>query len=339
MLAKDYLSLMSVCIDSSEEWTCNPEGLSFLFPKGGAGKCIAGPVTQRLAPGDVLALDGRGQGKRIVAAEGKMAFWCFSLVLEHLYPLFAAKEICLLQNVAESFKALKLYPAASPVARECHRLLGVAPPQFNLDHRSHLLRVVAAILSEEFKKVQKQRVGFIRPEVHLFQVFERLPADELLSLSVGELADKFGCSRRHLNRLFHQHFGSSVAALRMEMRLLKAVFLLRNPDAKVINVAEQCGFNHLGLFNTCFKRRFGSTPGRWGKLASQSKDQRFFPKELGSGCPLHTSGVCPWSGKAEVPAPTSAEASRLQEQGSARPLLSTAAAHRTAVRQAVTATH
>ncbi len=31
--------------------------------------------------------------------------------------------------------------------------------------------------------------------------------------------------------------------------------------SKVINVATQCGFNHLGLFNTCFKRRFGISPG------------------------------------------------------------------------------
>jgi hypothetical protein len=74
-----------------------------------------------------------------------------------------------------------------------------------------------------------------------------------------------------LNRLFHEFFGFSVAALRMEMRLLKAVSLLRDPNIKVINVAEQCGFNHLGLFNTCFKRRFGQTPGQWRKAASPAK--------------------------------------------------------------------
>ena len=80
---------------------------------------------------------------------------------------------------------------------------------------------------------------------------------------MGELAGKFHCSSRHLNRLFHKHFGFSVAALRMEMRLIKAITLLRNRDAKVIHVAEECGFNHLGLFNSCFKHRFGTSPGRW----------------------------------------------------------------------------
>jgi len=99
----------------------------------------------------------------------------------------------------------------------------------------------------------------------MIQVFEKLSSAELLNLSVDDLAVRFSCSRRHLNRLFHQHFGLSITSLRMEIRLLKAVSLLRNPQAKVINVAEQCGFNHLGLFNTCFKRRFGVSPGQWRK--------------------------------------------------------------------------
>jgi transcriptional regulator GlxA family with amidase domain len=84
-------------------------------------------------------------------------------------------------------------------------------------------------------------------------VFENLSVDEMVNLSVPELAQTFGCSRRHLNRLFQHHFGISVACLRMEMRLMKAASLLRDTGAKVINVAEQCGFNHLGLFNICFR--------------------------------------------------------------------------------------
>ena len=170
------------------------------------------------------------------------------MCFEHLFSLFATNEIRLLQNVIDDFKAPRLYPASGVVAAKCHRLLAEVPPQFDLDHRSQLLRVVAAILTVEFKNAHDHRGGFIRIEEHMLQVFEKLSVDELLTLSVGELAGRFSCSRRHLSRLFHQHFGFSVVALRMEMRLLKAVSLLRDPDAKVINVAERCGFNHLGLF-------------------------------------------------------------------------------------------
>ena len=299
MLAQDYLTLRMVRLKPPEEWLNKQAGLAFVFPKGGAGKCLAGTFNQRLAPGDVLVLDGAAGSKVCASDRGEIVFACFSVCIEHLFPLFAGNEIRLLQGVIDDFKRVKLYPASAPLAVECHRLLAEVPPQFNLDHRSQLLRVVAAILTVEFTNAHSGRVGFIRPDEHMIQVFEKLSAADLVGLSVPDLAARFGCSRRHLNRLFHQHFGVSVAALRMEMRLLKAVALLRNPDAKVINVAEECGFNHLGLFNTCFKRRFGTSPGQWRKTPGPGVDP---PARLGGGavnCPLRVNGLCPWTGEPE----------------------------------------
>jgi len=274
MLSQEYLSLRLVRLKPCEEWTNRERGLCFVQIKGGAGEHAAGSHVTRVAAGDVLFWNGDGRNKLCAAENGEMAFWFFSICVEHLFPLFVSDEISLLQNVSEGLKTARCYHSSSGPARECQRLLSEIPPQFSLDHRTQLLRVLGVILTVEFKAAQPQRVGFIRVEEHMMQVFEKLSSNELLTLSVGDLAARFSCSRRHLNRLFHQHFGMSVAALRMEMRLLKAVSLLRDPNIKVINVAEQCGFNHLGLFNTCFKRRFGETPGQWRKSAAESERQR-----------------------------------------------------------------
>jgi hypothetical protein len=90
----------------------------------------------------------------------------------------------------------------------------------------------------------------------------------------------------------------------MEMRLLKAVSLLRDPEAKVIGVAEACGFNHLGLFNTCFKRRFGASPGQWRKQGETPMVKPAEPFGRGSECALRSNGLCPWTGKGDqVPKP------------------------------------
>jgi AraC-like DNA-binding protein len=315
MLTQDYLSLRLVRLKPAEEWVNNGPGLSFVFPKGGGGKFISGPVTQRLAPGDVFVLDGALGGKLCVADQAEMVFRHFSVSCEHLFPLFASSEICLLQSVTDEFKRSKLYAASSTLARECHGLLRDVPPQFNLDHRSQLLRVAAAILSVEFKNAHGRRVGFVRVEEHMIQVFEKLSVSEILGLSVGELANKFGCSRRHLNRLFHHHFGVSVATLRMELRLSKAVSLLRNPDAKVIRVAEECGFNHLGLFNTCFKRRFGTSPGRWRKATVPAAIQPAVLPVGDPACPMRISGLCPWSGKIDNHNPPAPAVSQTQKAG------------------------
>jgi len=131
-------------------------------------------------------------------------------------------------------------------------------------------------------------------------VLERLSASELLNLSVEELAHKLGFCRRHLNRLFHQYFGLSVSRLRMEMRLLKAVTLLRDPGAKVINVAEECGFNHLGLFNASFKRRFGTSPGLWRNQSSDLETGAADGSSSRRFCALWTAGLCPSCGEEDL---------------------------------------
>ena len=268
---QDHLALRLTRLKASEELEQGGEGLFFLFCKGGIGRFTSKTVTHRLLPGDILIFNGTTSSKLgAFNGKGEFLFWTFSVCFENLLPLFAGHEVSLLHNITEGFKATKVYLASNPLAVECQQLLGVVPPQFNLDHRGQLIRIAATILSVEFKDGQSQRSGFARTEDHMVQIFEKLSASELINLSVGELADRFSCSRRHLNRLFHKHFGVSVSALRMEMRLLKAISLLRDANIKIINVAEQCGFNHLGLFNTCFKRRFGSSPGLWRKSTMQA---------------------------------------------------------------------
>jgi AraC-like DNA-binding protein len=289
-LSNDYLTLKPCRLKGAEVLELNGRGLLFVILKGGAGACHAGPSPQRLASGDVLVMDIASPCKIGAWDAGELDFCFFMAEFEHLFPLFSGREICMLHNVAEGFKTGRIYSGSSPLAKECVRLVAEAPVQFNLDHRSHVLRIVSAILTSEFKALQPKLADFVPMRDHVLQVFERLQTNEILSLSVGELAKKFNCSRRHLNRLFHQHFGLSVAALRMEMRLLKAVSLLVDPDAKIIYVAQKCGFNHLGLFNTCFKKRFGTSPSQWRKIVTQANS---LPAEAeASSCPFQSQGLC-----------------------------------------------
>ncbi len=225
--------------------------------------------------------------------QNDVSFLHFPVSIEHLYPLFACHEIALLHQVAENLKRPRVFLAGSPVADQCHKLAKAAAGKSGLEHRSHLLTIASVVLADEFKNVQRKRTRIMGAEDHSIHVFEQLAVSELLALSVDELAGKFNCSRRHLNRLFHQYFGASVGALKMEIRLLKAVSLLRDSDAKVINVAKDCAFKHLGLFNTCFKRRFGVSPGQWRKMAVQAGGNLPPARDCAPGCQQRASGLCP----------------------------------------------
>jgi AraC-like DNA-binding protein len=295
MITQSHLKLRLVCLEPPEVWDCQGTGLVFIFVREGAADYISDPIRHHISSGDVLVASAVSGGKLHIPDKGKTVFWCFSLRLEHFLPLLANNEIYRLQNVSDAFRSARRYPASSAPAQKCHRLLREVPSQFDLDHRSQLLRVAAVLLAVEFETAQPQPNESVWDEKHLAGIIGKLSTAELLSLPVGGLANKFGCSRRHLNRLFHQRFGVSAAALKMEMRLLKAVALLRNSDTKIIRVAEECGFSHLSFFNIHFKKRFGASPGQWRKMVIEVQSQPADPDLGGVDCPLRSNGLCPLS--------------------------------------------
>jgi AraC-like DNA-binding protein len=271
MFDHNYLALRLLRLNSNEAWSLLGDGLCFVFPKIGVGEYVHKTGAKPLTRGDILVWEGCPEGNLRAAKGAEFTFWTFSLRLEHLFPLFSSKEISLLREVTDNLRATKYLPATSALAVKCHQLIEAVPSQNDLDHRSYLLQVAIAILKEEFKAARQDHADMGQVEERIITIFEELSADQLISLSVDELAVKFGCCRRHLNRLFHQYFGFSVGALKTEMRLLKAVSLLRDSHTKVINVADECGFNHLGLFNNSFKKRFGVSPGKWRNLAAEKQ--------------------------------------------------------------------
>jgi AraC-like DNA-binding protein len=188
-----------------------------------------------------------------------------------------------------------------------------------LDHRSQLVRIAGLVLSIELRSLQATRLRPAHEDEALLSGLSKLSVNEIMDSQVGDLAQRFNFSQRHLNRLFHQHFGLSFAALRMEIRLLKAACLLRDPAAKVLNVAGDCGFNHLSLFNSCFKARFGTSPGQWrkdgaGKPRTPDRDKlNGYP-----GCSLFVNGLCPWSGKTAPQLPGRLGARPLRREAAVR---------------------
>lgn len=320
MLTQNYLTLQTGRLKPSEKWACEGDDLFLLFPETGTGQISAFSSNFRVASGDMIAMSGRSAGK-LVAQDGgaatELVFKWFAVSLDSLFPLFSPAEVSFLQNVTQEYRSPKIFAKTNPVAVGCGKLLREVEDKLDLIHRSQLLKVVAALLSSELNVWQQKQGGANdNADDHMLRVFEQLSSHELLNLSVEELADKFGCSRRHLSRLFHQRFGVSVAALRMEMRLLKASSLLRDPGVKIINVADQCGFNHLGLFNTCFKRRFGLTPGVWRNTLHE-KTQADAVRPLAEICPLQTSGICPLTGKGGLPVPAATVAKFPPKSGEA----------------------
>ncbi|MES2192994.1 MAG: helix-turn-helix domain-containing protein [Pseudomonadota bacterium] len=82
--------------------------------------------------------------------------------------------------------------------------------------------------------------------------------------SVTELAEAAGLSSRTLQRQFREFLGKSPRAALCDIRFETArrELLQGIPDARVMDVAERCGFPHCGRFAVEYRRRFGETPSQ-----------------------------------------------------------------------------
>lgn len=67
-------------------------------------------------------------------------------------------------------------------------------------------------------------------------------------------------SERQIIRLLKKHTGKSFSALLQEIRMKKALSLLKNPEIPVHEISNQIGYSNAGYFNRIFKQVFTFTP-------------------------------------------------------------------------------
>ena len=93
----------------------------------------------------------------------------------------------------------------------------------------------------------------------LTSIVEANMADE--NFGVSELAQKIGMSRSRLYFRVKSSSQKSVSQFIREIRLNKAMDLLRHTDLNVSEISYQVGFSSPSYFNSCFHNYFGYPPG------------------------------------------------------------------------------
>lgn len=308
MFAIENLTWGEINLRDPYVWKQGTNRLCFLFIKNGEGCYEAGAATQALKPDDLIVFNTLVPGRLRPLNGGDFAVSHFLIDYEQLLPLFTLREVCLLKTVANRLRCARLYPSTGDLAQRCHALVRAAPTQNTIEQRCHLLKIAAAALAEEINLAQGRCLHPSGITSQCAELLGRLSLKQIETLSVAELARQLGYSRRHLSRLFHEHMGTSVVALKMEIRLIRALYLLQDPAAKVVDVAMSCGFNHLGLFSSSFKRRFGLTPSKWRQRESSGDPLTLQSSLSDHACSIRASGLCVWSScskpeKAPVPVP------------------------------------
>jgi transcriptional regulator GlxA family with amidase domain len=104
----------------------------------------------------------------------------------------------------------------------------------------------------------RARLGVQNAKV--LSIIEFMEANIAEPLSLVEIADYVGLSRRQIERLFQSQMGRSPARYYLEVRLDRARHLLRQSSIPVVDVAIACGFVSASHFSKCYREMYGKSP-------------------------------------------------------------------------------
>jgi AraC family carnitine catabolism transcriptional activator len=86
-------------------------------------------------------------------------------------------------------------------------------------------------------------------------------------LTLGELAENAGISRRQIERQFKQLLNEAPAQTYRHIRLERARALLMETNLSVMEIVMASGFNSRNVFSRHYKERYGETPyGHRGRI-------------------------------------------------------------------------
>lgn len=91
-------------------------------------------------------------------------------------------------------------------------------------------------------------------------------------LPMSALAERVGCTTRHLERLFKDLTGRSPGEFYRRLRLDRARSLLATTDMTLIEIATACGYSDVSHFSKSFRLRFGTAPSKLKQGMASSRD-------------------------------------------------------------------
>lgn len=98
---------------------------------------------------------------------------------------------------------------------------------------------------------------------HLNEIKAYICKEYSKDISLQMLSDQFELSPNYISEIFREDGGQNFLDYLIEVRLEKAVSLLRQTDLKIYQIAKMVGYNDANYFNKMFKKRIGISPGEF----------------------------------------------------------------------------
>ncbi|MCJ8014597.1 helix-turn-helix domain-containing protein [Paenibacillus sp. KQZ6P-2] len=135
------------------------------------------------------------------------------------------------------------------------------------DMEKCLLAICSKIIAYHREKRSKMT------DVTLQLATEYMDANYNKNISVDMVAEYVQRSSSYLGRIFKESKGMTVNDYLIQLRIKRAMELLKQPGASVEEICREIGYANVSYFNKLFKARTGLTPGQFRQ--QQAADQLF----------------------------------------------------------------
>jgi hemolysin activation/secretion protein/AraC-like DNA-binding protein len=258
-----HLILQELILRPSGEWSPQSRGWLVARVAQGSGYWLHNGTGRELNAGDGFVVGGNVRVLLRASQLGELKLQYFTVQPQYLNGLLSVSEWHQLEAAAASpLTPVAFFSAHEPSAQKFSRIVEL-PHDHELSLRCALLQLWSGALHGLLAAPPAESAGGNKLHERLREVVGKMTEAELADASLADLAAQLHCSERHFSRLFREEFGVPLRARQIELRLQRARQLLADSNAKVINVAYDSGYRHLGLFNAMFKKRFGVTPSEW----------------------------------------------------------------------------
>jgi AraC-like DNA-binding protein len=145
-----------------------------------------------------------------------------------------------------------------------------------------ILTLVALVLDVDAHHAAEQTSGFEDEQFETAIAFAKSRLSEHLDLA--EWADCVKLSMSEFARRFQQHTGVAPYTWFMDRRIDEAKRLMTESKMSLVEIALDSGFCSQSHFTEAFRRRVGTSPGRW--RAAQSENKNITAAAPGSRSPV-----------------------------------------------------
>ena len=262
-----HLRIEEIKLLPGQEWIDDADAWRFCMITSGAAYWLGAAPLRVLNQGEMIVLAPVVKAVIRASQLNEVLLHEFSFSPRLLSGFFTlAERHSLEEEQATARNQAEFLPASAVLT---HRFAAILDRRRSegagLAQRAELLALAAAFF-EAGKALPRFSSALFTSAQHRFErLISERPEVEIVEQTAEELAKRCGCSSRHFNRLFREHFGESLRSRQTAMRLLQARQMLLDTNQKVREVALQSGYRSLSLFNALFKKRYGVNPSELRK--------------------------------------------------------------------------